>query len=83
MKISRAFTWIRIFSLYFWMLQTVDGVVSPKRKDIRRLIENRHGMRWNDGMVPYSMDSSLITKAVMGAATTDDEIVVYVKRHEK
>jgi len=32
-------------------------------------------------MVPY-MARSLITKAVMGAMTTNDKIVVYVKRHE-
>jgi len=36
-----------------------------------------------NGMIPYNMARSLITKVVMGATTTDDEIVVYVKGHEK
>jgi len=34
-------------------------------------------------MVPYSMARNLIIKAVIGAMTTDEKIVVYVKRHEK
>jgi len=33
-------------------------------------------------MVPYCMAGSLITKAIMGTTATDD-IVVYVKGHEK
>jgi len=45
------------------------------------LTANHHGLRWDDGMVPYKMAKSLITMAVMG--TTDDNIVVYVKGHEK
>jgi len=50
------------------------------------LIENRHGIQWEDGMVPYWMTGSLITKAVMGTTTTDDDdddIVIYIKGHEK
>jgi len=47
------------------------------------LTENRHGIQWDDGMVPYWMAESLITKAVMGTTATDDDIVVYVKGHEK
>jgi len=47
------------------------------------LIENRHGMQWENGIVPYWMARSLITKAVMGTTATDDDddddIVVYVK----
>jgi len=34
-------------------------------------------------MVPYCMARSSITKAMIGTTTTDDEIVVYVKGHEK
>jgi len=36
-------------------------------------------------MVPYCMAGSLITKAIMGTTATDDndDIVVYVKGHEK
>jgi len=47
------------------------------------LIENRHGIQWEDGMVPYQTGRSLITMAVMGTTATDDDdddnIVVYVK----
>jgi len=46
------------------------------------VIENRHGIQWEDGMVPYCMARSLITKAVMSTTTTD-EIVVYIKEHQK
>ncbi|KYN05846.1 hypothetical protein ALC62_03221 [Cyphomyrmex costatus] len=38
-----------------------------------------HGLRWEDGMVPYSMAKRLITEAV----TEDDEALVYVKGLEK
>ncbi|KYN15205.1 hypothetical protein ALC57_12580 [Trachymyrmex cornetzi] len=38
-----------------------------------------HGLRWDDGMVPYSMVRRLITEAVL----EEDEAVVYVKGHEK
>jgi len=35
-------------------------------------------------MVPYNIDRSLITKAMMCTTTIDnDEIVVYITRHEK
>jgi len=43
------------------------------------LLENRHGIQWEDGMVPYCMAKSLITKAVMGTTATDNDIVVYVR----
>jgi len=70
------------------------GIVSPKRKDTRWLIENHHGIQWEDEMVPYCMARSLITKAVMGDTTTtddndddddddNDDIIVYIKEHEK
>jgi len=45
-------------------------------------IENHHGIQWEDGMVLYWMVETLITKAVMGTPSTDDDIV-YVKGHEK
>jgi len=74
------------FSHYIFALY--HGVVSPKRRDIRAiwLIENRHGVQWQDEMVPYCMTKSLIKKTVMGTTMTDDDddkIVVYVKGHEK
>jgi len=47
------------------------------------LIENHHGIQWDDGMVPYRIAKSLITKAVMGTPVTNDNIIVYVKEHEK
>jgi len=39
-------------------------------------------MEYN-GIVPYRMVKSLITKAVMGTPTTNDNIIVYIKEHEK
>jgi len=47
------------------------------------LIENHHGIQWEDGMVPYWMAKSLITKAVMGTTATNDDIIAYIKGHEK
>jgi len=47
------------------------------------LIENHHGIHWEDGIVPYEMAKSLITKAVMGTPATNDNIIVYVKGREK
>jgi len=34
-------------------------------------------------MFPYGMAKSLITKAVMGTTAASDNIIVYVKGHEK
>jgi len=62
-------------------------LTKSERHQAMWLLENRHGIQWEDGMVPYCMAESLITKAVMGTTATDDddddEIVVYVKGHEK
>jgi len=44
------------------------------------LIKNRHGIQWEDGMVLYCMAESLITKAVVGTTSTDDDIIVYTSR---
>ncbi|KYN10237.1 hypothetical protein ALC57_17635 [Trachymyrmex cornetzi] len=38
-----------------------------------------HGLRWDDGMVPYSIARRLITETVV----EEDEAVVYFKGHEK
>ncbi|KYN17755.1 hypothetical protein ALC57_09944 [Trachymyrmex cornetzi] len=38
-----------------------------------------HGLRWDDGMVPYNMARRLIMEAVL----EEDEANVYVKGHEK
>jgi len=77
-----------MFSLIVFLDAPYRGIISPKQKDIRRwLIENRHGIQWEDGMVPYCIARSLITKTVMDTTTTDDDndddIVVYVKKHKK
>jgi len=53
-----------------------DLLLKSERHQAMWLIENRHG-------IPYWMAKSLITKAVMGTTSTDDDIVVYVKGHEK
>jgi len=58
------------------------NLIKAERHQAMWLIENRHGIQWEDGMVPYSMAKSLITKAVIGTTTTDDKIVA-VKRCEK
>ncbi|KYQ55979.1 hypothetical protein ALC60_05093 [Trachymyrmex zeteki] len=38
-----------------------------------------HGLRWNDGVVPYRMAQRLISEAVLG----ESEAIVYVKGSEK
>jgi len=60
-----------------------DNLTKAERHQAMWVIENRHGIQWEDGMVPYCVARNLITNAVMGTTTTDDEIVVYVKGHEK
>jgi len=54
-----------------------------ERRQAIWLIENCHGLNWDDGMVPYGMAKSLITKAVMDITATSNKIVVYIKGHEK
>jgi len=60
-----------------------DILSRPERHQAIWLTVKHHGLRWDDGMVPYKMAKSLITKAVMGTTTTSDNIIVYVKGHEK
>ncbi|KYQ50566.1 hypothetical protein ALC60_10343 [Trachymyrmex zeteki] len=43
------------------------------------LMSHHHGLRWNDGMVPYRMAQSLISEAVLG----ENETIVYVEGSEK
>ncbi|KYQ48640.1 hypothetical protein ALC60_12308 [Trachymyrmex zeteki] len=43
------------------------------------LISHHHGLRWNDGVVPYRMAQRLISEAVLG----ESEAIVYVKGSEK
>ncbi|KYN35077.1 hypothetical protein ALC56_10597 [Trachymyrmex septentrionalis] len=43
------------------------------------LMTHYHGLRWNDGMVPYRMAQRLISEAVSG----ESETIVYVKGLEK
>ena len=42
-----------------------------------------HGLRWEDGMVPYWRARHLITTAVHGTEENDDEDIIYVKGYEK
>jgi len=65
-----------------------SSLTKAERHQAMWLIENRHGIQWEDRMVPCCMARNLITKTVMGTTTTDDndnddDIVVYVKEHEK
>ncbi|KYQ48097.1 hypothetical protein ALC60_12866, partial [Trachymyrmex zeteki] len=43
------------------------------------LMSHHHGLRWNDGVVPYRMPQRLISEAVLG----ESEDIVYVKGSEK
>jgi len=75
------------FSHYIFGCSVPWSSLTKTEKQAMWLIENHHGIQWEDGMVPYCMVRSLIT-AVMGTTTTDDDddddkIVVYVKGHEK
>jgi len=55
-------------------------LTKAERHQAMWLIENRHRIQWEDGMVPYCKVESLIIKAVMDTTMTDDnDIVVYVK----
>jgi len=42
-----------------------SSLTKAERHQAMWLIENHYGIRWEDGMVPYSMARSLITKVVM------------------
>ena len=46
------------------------------------LMAHHHGLRWNDGMVPYRMVQRLITEAVNGQSD-DYDALIYVKGLEK
>ena len=43
----------------------------------------RHGLQWEDGMIPYSMAKHLITMAVIGSEESDNKIIVYVVKDMK
>jgi hypothetical protein len=48
------------------------------------LIVNHHGLRWEDGNVPYNMAKRLITSAVLGAEEDGETpTLVYVKGCQK
>ncbi|KYN14719.1 hypothetical protein ALC57_13062 [Trachymyrmex cornetzi] len=58
----------------------VEGRLTVKRTSFCQNPDlNHHGLRWDDGVVPYSMVRRLITEAVL----EENEAVVYVKGHEK
>jgi len=50
-----------------------SNLTKAERHQSMWLIENRHGIQWEDGMVPYCMARSLITKAVMSTTMTTDD----------
>jgi len=65
-----------------------DSLTKAERHQVMWLIENHHGRmgQWEDGIVPYYMARSLITKAVMGTThddDDDDDDDIVVKGHEK
>jgi len=60
-----------------------DILSRSERYQAMWLIENHHGIQWDDGIVPYGMAKNLITKAVMSTPATNDNIIVYVKGREK
>ena len=45
------------------------------------LMAHHHGLRWNNGVVPYRMAQRLIAEAVSGES--DDDVLIYVKGLEK
>lgn len=49
------------------------------------LMANHHGLRWEDGFIPYRMAKRLITRAVTGSILEDAEesYLVYVKGLQK
>jgi hypothetical protein len=46
------------------------------------LTSYHHGLRWEDGIVPFCRAKQLITTAVLGTENGDEDII-YVKGHEK
>jgi len=73
-----------MFFLIIFLDDPYCGVASPKRKVTRRCDWLRiDGIQWEDGMVPYCMARSLITKTVMGTTTHDDDDDIVVKGYEK
>jgi len=47
------------------------------------VIRNHHGLRWEDGVVPYDMAQRLITSSIKGATENGVYPIVYVKGLEK
>lgn len=47
------------------------------------LIAYHHGLRWKDGMIPYSMAKRLITSAVCNTEEDNDNVIIYVKGPQK
>ena len=64
------------------------ALLKSEKSCVSWLTAYHHGLRWEDGTVPYWMARDLITRAVYGMIKNDDnddddEDLVYVKGHEK
>jgi len=78
LKVGHVLSYYIFVCPYSW-----DFLSKSERYQAMRPIENHHGMQWEDGMFPYWMAEILIIKAVMSTTSIDDDIVVYIKGHEK
>ena len=54
-----------------------------EKSQVSWVIRNHHGLRWEDGVVPYDMARRLITTAVKGATENGMHPIVCVKGLEK
>ena len=58
-----------------------DWLMKSEKSCASWLTACHHGLRWEDGIVPYWRARKLITTAVLG--TEENEAIIYVKGHEK
>ena len=75
-----------ILSHYIFGSSTPQYLLTKSDKSsIRWLVAKHHGLRWDDGDVPYSMAKQLISKAVADAIDEEDDAshIVYVKGLQK
>jgi len=77
-----------VFSHYiFGYLYPWDLLSKSEKSCASWLTAKHHGLRWEDGMIPYYMAREFITKAVIDTKDNDndddDNNLIYVKRYEK
>jgi hypothetical protein len=60
-----------------------DLLLKSERSCASWLTACHHGLRWENGIVPYWRARQLITTAVLGAENASVKDIVYVKGHEK